>query len=394
MIRLFFGLMAVVAVYLGWQWYSDNPAHATGGMFEKADEASEEGSKARLSKAAETDPATQQSKAPTKDPSDASVDGPQGFVAAVLAGDAESTAEAFRRLGTVTGADQEQLGTALTKVLARTDSLPGLLTVLGQGNAFLHSEIGRKAARKTLAKILKLEPEPAVQKMSDLLERCMQGPIAKTDLPAGRLVDEIYRKHKVLVDRVVFSPASLRKCRSYKVKPGDNLGAIARRFRKQGINVEGWTLCYVNRIGRPNRLRAGVTIKIPTEKIWVKIEKRSFLMAVYVGKTIVRLYWVAHGVDDKTPVTTFKVLEKTEDPDWYAPDGKKYPYGHPKNVLGRFFVKFSHSAYQGFGAHGTSEPSSIRTQASLGCIRMLDSDIEEFCRFIPRGAEIVVSDTE
>ena len=98
-------------------------------------------------------------------------------------------------------------------------------------------------------------------------------------------------------------------------------------------------------------------------------------MAVYVGDTIVRLYWVGHGKDDCTPETTFVVLEKQEKPDWYGP-GRLVPYGHPDNVLGDYFVKFRHESFTGFGAHGTSEPETIGTQSSAGCIRMADADIE------------------
>jgi len=405
MIRYLFGLVALVVMYLGWQWYSGDPSQASGSMLKTADGVAE--TAGGVAETADQEklppvavrPQTPQPRPglePSNVPGDSSAPRDEAEELATdefLTGDPKTLQEGFQRLRRSSGAAGERLGVELASAVARIDSVEGLLAVLGPGNAFLHSKVGRKAARQAVAKIQQLEPESAVEKMSALLERCMQGSICKTDVAAGQLVDEIYHQHKVLVDRVVFSPANLRKARSHPVRPGETLGGIARRYRKQGINVEGWTLCYVNRISRPNRLRAGVTIKIPIEPVWAKVEKSSFLLAVYVGSTIVRLYWVAHGADDKTPMTSFTVGAKLVDPDWYAPDGNVYAFGHPKNLLGRHFVKFEHKSYQGFGAHGTSEPESIRSMSSQGCLRMYDADIEWFSRFVPRGAKVTIAAT-
>ena len=392
--RFLFGLMAVAAVYLGWQWYADQPALNGGEMFEKADRTSQpvEASMPKVVDAGSGSPPAGPTAKPMGEtapkPGDVPTASPEDPLADV------DLSDGFGRLRLVKGAEKERLSAALAALVSRTDNLDGMLAVLGKGNSFLHSEVGRKAGREAVARILKLNPESSVALMSALLEQCMRGSLKKTDTDAGAFIDEVYRKHKVLVDRVVFSPANLRKARSHPVRKGETLDGIARRYRKQGVNVEGWTLCYMNRISRPNRLRAGVTIKIPVEPIWAKIEKESFLMAVYVGETIVRLYWVAHGADDKTPIASFTVGAKLENPDWYAPDGNTYPFGHPKNVLGKYFVKFSHESYQGFGAHGTSEPESIRTKASLGCLRLYDADIREFSRFVPRGSKVVIASTQ
>jgi lipoprotein-anchoring transpeptidase ErfK/SrfK len=69
------------------------------------------------------------------------------------------------------------------------------------------------------------------------------------------------------------------------------------------------------------------------------------------------------------------------------------PFGHPDNILGNYFVKFEHQSFQGYGAHGTPEPETIGTMASAGCVRMLDGDIREFFRVIPRGTPVHVRAT-
>jgi lipoprotein-anchoring transpeptidase ErfK/SrfK len=407
MMRFFFGLMAVVAVYLGWQWYADGPALVADGLFETAREGDSNATPAAgrvavagLATGTGHDPqgrpagaggvVTRPGRESTQPTTQESTDG-EAMAQAILNGESGALAGGFRRLRAAVGRERECLASALAAVVGRAEDLDSLLVALGEGNAFLHSEVGRAAARQAVKQSQALPDDQAIIRMSRLLERCMQGRIQRTDAEAAAVVEEVYGRQRILVDRVVFNPTNLTKARTHQVKPDDTLDRIARGFRKQGINVEGWTLCFANRIGRPTRLQAGAKIKIPIEPIWAKVEKESFLMAIYVGETIVRLYWVAHGVDNKTPETTFTVGAKLADPDWYAPDGQVYPFGHPGNVLGRFFVKFDHESLQGFGAHGTTEPDSIRTQASLGCIRMHDKDIEEFFRFVPRAAKVVVA---
>ena len=194
-------------------------------------------------------------------------------------------------------------------------------------------------------------------------------------------------------DRFLCDPANLARARSLTVGPGESLSAIAARFKKEGLVVEDGTLAILNRIHNMNAIQVGQRIKAPIEPIHVVVEKRSFLMAVYVGDAILRLYWVGHGADDKTPVTEFTVSDKIENPHWYAPDGKTYAFGDPKNILGKYFIKFASASYSGFGAHGTPQPETIGTMASMGCIRMYDKDIEELFRLLPRRAKVEVRDS-
>ena len=131
-------------------------------------------------------------------------------------------------------------------------------------------------------------------------------------------------------------------------------------------------------------------LRIPVEELHTVIVKRSFLMAVYLGPAILRLYWIAHGMEGHdTPETTFVVGAKIERPDWHF-EGRIIPFGDPQNPLGTHFVKFRHESYTGFGVHGTFEPRSICTRASLGCIRLSAEDIGEFFGIVPRGTRIEV----
>jgi len=46
----------------------------------------------------------------------------------------------------------------------------------------------------------------------------------------------------------------------------------------------------------------------------------------------------------------------------------------------------------GYGIHGTKDPSSIGKQATLGCVRMINGDVEELFAIVPSGTEVVVVD--
>jgi len=265
------------------------------------------------------------------------------------------------------------------------------LALLGRRNYFLHSEEGRSGVRSVAASIESLQEDAkAVELGTRLLEVCMRGPIQRGDREARATVDRVWSGYQKAVHRHVFDPTNLAQAETYRVQPGDALARIARRASRNGVTLESGTLAMLNRIHNPNALREGQVIKIPTQPLRTVLEKASFLMAVYVGDAIIRLYWVGHGADGKTPETEFVISEKLKDPAWYAPDGEVHPAGSPGNILGGYFVKFEHESYQGFGAHGTPKPETICTESSMGCIRMLAADIADYFQIIPRGSAVVV----
>ena len=270
-------------------------------------------------------------------------------------------------------------------------TLEQAMAKLGATNATLRSDEGRQVVQRAAELAASLPDEQSVVALSRLVERLMQGPVDRTNPLERGAVDQVYDMLKQRVDRWVCNPSNVTRARSYKVQSGDSLARIAARFRKEGVLVEEGTLQVLNRIRNPKALQVGQQIKIPVDPIQTVVEKRSFLMAVYLGDVILRLYWVGHGAGDNTPLVEFRIADKLKEPQWYSPvDGNVYAYGHPKNILGKYFVKFAHDAHPGFGAHGTPMPETIGTMSSLGCIRMLDPDIEEFFTLIPRDSKVVV----
>ena len=285
---------------------------------------------------------------------------------------------------------------AYPAALLTSDDVASVLAGLGANNAFVHSAEGRALGRRALELIGKQKDEVAVETGTRFLELCMRGPVERGQGEAIAFVDEAYKQHKLRADRVLCDPTNLSRARSHQVARGDNLAKLAQQWRKEGIAIDETSLAILNRISNPSALRVGQRIRCPIDPIRAVLEKRSFLLAVYVGDRILRLYWVGHGAGDKTPVTEFTVVDKLKDPDWYSPDGQVFPAGSPENILGRYFIKFSNPdpSISGYGAHGTPRPETVGTMSSMGCIRMYDDGIEELYRLLPRKAKVEVRDSK
>jgi lipoprotein-anchoring transpeptidase ErfK/SrfK len=67
----------------------------------------------------------------------------------------------------------------------------------------------------------------------------------------------------------------------------------------------------------------------------------------------------------------------------------------PKNPLGERWIGLTgidgHAVgKQSYGIHGTIEPDSIGKQASMGCIRMRNEDVEMVFDMLTEGKSVVV----
>lgn len=385
-------LLLAAAGYYGWGWYQQSQVvQAAGPELENPLAGSPSGAEAAGAGRSAADPAAGAKASGAGGAQPLRADPAATLVAEVTAGQPEALRRAAAEIGGLQGELRQQVALALSARMAGAEGPEAVLAVLGDGNAFLHTAEGRKLVDKALAKLRHKPVEERVIWFTRLLERCADGPITKQDGAAFAMVNKIYAEHGHLVRETVCNPGVLSNARVHKVKPGELLDSIARRYRKsEGVKLDGWSLCILNGISSPRRLQAGQQLKIPLAPLHTKVFKRSYLLGVYVGEALIRLYWIGHGRDNCTPTQTFSVSEKIPEPTWYAPDGKVYPYSHPENPLGDYFIKLKHPTRTGFGVHGTTEPETLRTMASDGCIRMADADIKELFRLLPRGSGLQI----
>jgi hypothetical protein len=121
----------------------------------------------------------------------------------------------------------------------------------------------------------------------------------------------------------------------------------------------------------------------------VYVSKTHHTVTLFRGGEMVRQYPCATGREGSTPEGEFTVNMKLVDPVWYW-KGRAIPPG-PDNGLGSRFIGITNAEHpKGYGLHGTNEPGSIGRDASHGCVRMLNADVEELYKEVKNGDAVVV----
>jgi lipoprotein-anchoring transpeptidase ErfK/SrfK len=120
----------------------------------------------------------------------------------------------------------------------------------------------------------------------------------------------------------------------------------------------------------------------PARRIVVSIPDRK--LAVLEGEKVVKVYATAVGAPaSPSPTGSFTIVNQIEDPTWYT-KGRTVPPGKA-NPLGTRWMGLSK---KGYGIHGTNVPSSIGRNASHGCIRMRNRDVEELFTIVAVGDSV------
>lgn len=107
-------------------------------------------------------------------------------------------------------------------------------------------------------------------------------------------------------------------------------------------------------------------------------------ITLYEGDTILKAWPVAVGKPaSPSPEGKFVIVNRIENPVWYTP-GKVVGPGRT-NPLGTRWMGLS---VKGYGIHGTNMPRSIGKDASHGCIRMRNQDVEELFGMVEPGIPV------
>ncbi len=167
----------------------------------------------------------------------------------------------------------------------------------------------------------------------------------------------------------------------YIVSTGDTLGKIAHKY-----HVSSDFLASINGIENKNLIRVGQTLKVVHGPFHAVIDKGSYTLDVYLGqetsRTFVKRFKVGLGADGSTPTGTWRVKNKLKNPTYYPPRGGKIlGADNPENPLGERWIGVEGVSgeavgQQRYGIHGTTDPTSIGHNASMGCIRLYNEDVE------------------
>ncbi len=120
----------------------------------------------------------------------------------------------------------------------------------------------------------------------------------------------------------------------------------------------------------------------PSRRIVVSITDRK--LAVLESDRVLKIFPTAVGAPaSPSPTGTYKIVNSIPDPTWYY-KGKIVGPGK-SNPLGTRWLGLSIS---GYGIHGTNVPSSIGHNASHGCVRMRNHDVEELFALVGVGDQV------
>ena len=121
---------------------------------------------------------------------------------------------------------------------------------------------------------------------------------------------------------------------------------------------------------KPGNSPRRVVVSIPDRKL-----------AVIENGRVVKIYQTAVGAPHSpSPTGTFTIVQRIPYPTWYT-RGRIVPPGKT-NPLGTRWMGLSQ---KGYGIHGTSNPASIGKNASHGCIRMRNREVEELFEMVAVG---------
>lgn len=236
-----------------------------------------------------------------------------------------------------------------------------------------------------LARLQSLSPAARRRGVSDLLLGTGVPPAQRAQLleTMRRLNEEFFR---TAIESEGVLPV--------RVERGDSLDAICRRLAaRRDLRVTPAFLALVNDV-RPSRIRAGVTLRVPSGSMSIRVSKSAFRLCVLVGGVHFREFAVGTGRDDSSPEGEFVIAGKTKNPVWTDPEtGRTWKYGESGHRIGSRWLGFNTKGGDrtGFGIHGTDEPASIGRGESRGCLRMGREDVELLFDLIPEGTPVSVT---
>jgi lipoprotein-anchoring transpeptidase ErfK/SrfK len=124
------------------------------------------------------------------------------------------------------------------------------------------------------------------------------------------------------------------------------------------------------------------TTSRPARRIVVSIADRK--LAVVESDRVLKIFATAVGAPaSPSPTGVYKIVNSIPDPTWYY-KGKIVGPGKA-NPLGTRWLGLS---IKGYGIHGTNVPSSIGHNASHGCVRMRNQDVEELFGMVTVGDQV------
>ena len=85
--------------------------------------------------------------------------------------------------------------------------------------------------------------------------------------------------------------------------------------------------------------------------------------------------------DCRTPEGEFEIVSIEDSSEWEHQE---------ERVYGPFFLRLECPPWEGIGIHGTSEPDSLGTMATRGCVRLRNEDITRLASVVRVGTRVLI----
>ena len=140
---------------------------------------------------------------------------------------------------------------------------------------------------------------------------------------------------------------------------------------------------------------AGLASSALAERV-IHIDKKTLQMYVVENADTLAAFPVCAGEnlgqkrrsgDHRTPEGTFKIITMERSSGWGREKGSD---GVWRSSYGPWFMRLNCPQSRHIGIHGTSDPSSIGTRASEGCIRMHNEDLLKLKDMVKIGTKVIV----
>ncbi len=201
----------------------------------------------------------------------------------------------------------------------------------------------------------------------------------------AELLDKI---NTLIITTDLYVPEKIR----HTIVSGDSLSKLAKRYKTTVETIKKTNNIPANR----DTVFAGQSLSIYPGFWSVKAIKSQYKLILFDQNRVFKVYDIATGRQNRTPVAKFTIKTKQKNPDWNPP-GRVVPSGHPDNPLGTRWmglveVDKAYSQHQGYGIHGTADPNSIGSSASNGCLRLRNEDVEELYDILPYHTFVEIVD--
>ena len=205
-----------------------------------------------------------------------------------------------------------------------------------------------------------------------------------TEVPDFERIDQVEKELGDLNLEIIVSNVEVpNKTVMHEVQSGESLAKIAKKY---GTTVD---LIKMSNHLKSDIIRVGQKLRVWLGNFSIFVDKSQNILILKDGDEVVKVYQVSTGENNATPVGTFKIKDKLENPVWFN-KGIALPPESPQNVLGTRWMGFD--TMPGYGIHGTIEPQTIGQQVTAGCVRMRNEEVEQLYSIVPYGTSVTIVD--